>query len=115
MPAIADLDKLVRLTKAQVRPAAGMLARAFQDDPLMAYFFPDASERENRLPYIFEFLIRYGILYGEVYATSPNLEGVAVWLPSEKVDMTPWRMIRSGDFSILFRLGTKSLRRQLAY
>ena len=115
MPTIADLDKLVRLTKAQVKPASGMLARAFQDDPLMAYFFPDASERENKSPHIFEFMLRYGVLYGEVYATSPDLEGVAVWLPSGKVGMTLWRMVRSGDFSILFKLGMKSLRRQLTY
>ena len=45
---------------------------------LFAFFIPDASERKNKSHYIFEFLIRYGVLYGEAYATSSNLEGVAV-------------------------------------
>jgi len=112
---VADLSNLVRLQKSQIKPAAEMLTRAFQDDPLSAYFIPDASERKNKSPYIFQVLIRYGILYGEVYATSPNLEGVAAWLPSEKADMALWRSIWSGGLSILFKLGIKALRRQLAF
>ena len=109
---IPDLNNLVRLKESQIKPAAEMLGRAFQDDPLSGYFFPDAVKRKNKLPYIFKFLIRYGVLYGEVYATSPNLEGVAVWLPPGKVDMTLRRMIWSGDFSILFNLGVKFISRQ---
>ncbi len=109
---IADLNNLVRLKEPQIKPAAEMLGRAFQDDPLFTHFFPDASERKSKLPYIFKFLIRYGVWYGEVYATSPNLEGVAVWLPPEKADMTLRRMIWSGDFSILFNLGMKFISRQ---
>ena len=45
-------------------------------------------------------------MYGEVYATTSNLEGVAFWLPSEK-SFTMWRMIRSGFLSFLLRLGKK--------
>lgn len=102
-----DLSALVRLTKAQVKPAAEMMARAFQDYPLFVYFLPDASERKKKSTYDFQSLIGYGLLYGEVYATSPNLEGVAVWLPSGKVSMTLWRNIRSGRLFMLFRLGIK--------
>ena len=111
---VADLNNLVRLKGSQIKPAAEMLARAFQDDPLFGYFFPDASERKGKLPYIFKFLIRYGVCYGEVCATSPNLEGVAVWLPSEKADMALWRVIRSGGLSLLFKLGIKSILRQMS-
>jgi len=109
---IADLSNLVRLTKAQVKPVAEMMARAFQDDTISAYFFPDVSERKNKAPYAFESLIRYGLLYGEVYATSPNLEGAAVWLPSDKVHRTPWRRIRSGDLLMVFKVGRKTASRQ---
>lgn len=51
-----------------------------------------------------EFRIRYGILYGEVYGTSQNLEGVAVWIPFEKIEMTIFRLIRAKGFSLYFRL-----------
>ncbi len=81
------------------------MARAFHDNPGSVYFFPDVSQRRNKLPYLFQLLIRYGLLYGEVYATSPNLEGVAVWLPSEKSYRTLWRNIRSGGLLLLFKAG----------
>lgn len=102
----ADLDGLVRLTKGQVKPAAEMMARAFHDYPLSAFFFPDDSEREKKQPVTFQSVLRYGVLYGEVYATSPNLEGVAVWLPHDKAHRTLWRNIRSGNLSLLFRGGS---------
>ena len=66
---VTDSNNLVRLTKAQVKPVGEMMARAFQDYPLMAYFFPDAAERMEKSAYDFQSLIRYGLLYGEVYAT----------------------------------------------
>ena len=112
---IANLSNLVRLKKSQIKPAAEMLARAFQDDPLFAFFIPDASERKNKSPSIFQVMIHYGLLYGETYATSPNLEGVAVWLPSEKAHMTLWGDIRSGGLSLFLKLGIKSVLRQLSY
>lgn len=108
-------DNLVRLTKAQVKQAGEMFARVFQDYPLLTYVIPDATERENISHVFFEVLVRYGVLYGEVYAISSNLEGVAMWLPSEKADMTLWRMIRCGVFSLLFKLGKKAISRIKSY
>jgi ribosomal protein S18 acetylase RimI-like enzyme len=100
----SELSGLTRLTKAQIKPAAAMVARAFQDNPLSVYFFPDVSERKSKLPYIFQFMIGHGLLYGEAYATSPNLEGVAVWLPSEKASMTRRGDIGNEGLSRLFKV-----------
>lgn len=100
-----------RLTKAQVKPAAATLARAFQDDPQVAHYIPDATTRERLSPHIFEFFIRYGLFWGEVYAASANLEGVAVWLPHDKARATLWRTIPSGGVSPLCRLGARTTRR----
>ena len=110
-----DLKNLVRLTKSQIKPSAEMIARALQDDPLITYLIPNSTERKNKSHILFEGMIRYGVLYGEVYATSSNLEGVAVWIPSEKVDFTMWRLIRSGFLSILFGLGRKAISRMLSF
>jgi len=78
---VSNLSNLVRVKKSHIKPVAEMLARAYQDDPLYAYFIPDASERRIKLPYFLQFLIRYNVLYGEFYATSTNLEGIVGWLP----------------------------------
>jgi GNAT superfamily N-acetyltransferase len=61
--------------------AAAMLARAFHDDPLMRYAIPDSDERARLLPPLYERMIRFGMLAGEVYATADMPEGVAIWLP----------------------------------
>lgn len=81
----ADLSNPSRLTGAQARPAAEVFARAFHDEPLYCHIVPDVDVRKDVLPHLFEFRIRYGVLYGEVHVTSSNLEGVAVWIPSDKV------------------------------
>ena len=100
----ADSDGLVRLERSQLKPAAEVLARAFYDDPLFAYYFSDASQRKNMSPRLFQFWLRYAVAYGEIYAISPDLEGVAVWLPSEKANQTLWRRIICGSFFLYFKL-----------
>ena len=77
----ADFSELVRLNESQIEPAAGTLARAFHDYPVFTYVFPDSSERGKELPLLLQSFVHYGIMHGEVYATSRNLEGITVWLP----------------------------------
>ena len=108
-------NNLVRLTKAQIKPAGEIFARVLQDDPLFTYFIPNPIERKNKSHILYEGMVRYGVLYGEVYATSPNLEGVAIWIPSEKADFTIWRMFRSGFFSVLFRIGKKTISKMMSF
>ena len=79
----ADFKEPVRLTELQIEPAAETLARAFQDYPVFTYVFPNACERRNELPLLLQSFVHYGVLNGEVYATSRNLEGVAVWMPPD--------------------------------
>jgi GNAT superfamily N-acetyltransferase len=79
----ADFSEPVRLTESEIEPAAETLARAFYDYPLFNYVFPDASERKRGLPFLLQSAVHYGVLNGEVYATSRNLEGIAVWMPPD--------------------------------
>ncbi len=104
-PLGADLGDLVQLNKRHIKPAAEVLGRAFQNYPLFEYSFPDELEREKIAIHFFQFILSYGIRYGEIYTTSPNLEGVAVWLTSDNYPMTFWRLIRSVPLSIILGLG----------
>ena len=112
---MTHLENLVCLEKAQIKPSAEMFARALQDDLFITYLIPNSTERKNKSHILFEGMVRYGVLYGEVYATSSDLEGVASWVPSEKADFTMRRMIRSGCLSILSRLGRKTVSRAMTY
>jgi ribosomal protein S18 acetylase RimI-like enzyme len=101
---INDIDGLMRLQKSQIKPASEMLARSFYDDPLFVFFFPDTSHRKNLSPLLFQFWLHHAIPYGKVYATSGNMEGIAVWFSSKSADRTLWRMILSGSFLAYLRL-----------
>jgi ribosomal protein S18 acetylase RimI-like enzyme len=111
---LADLSNLFRLTKAHIKPASEVLDRAFEDYPLHIALIPDESERKKKSRYYLEFVIRYSLLYGEVYATSPKLEAVIMWLPSKAADFTMWKMIWSGVLPYMFRLGRKTVSRMLS-
>ena len=108
---VSGLDDLVLFDKSLIEPAATVLARAFWGYPLVRYSFPKESEREKRTRYFFEFTLSYGIRYGEVYASSRNLEGIAVWLPSDSLPFTYWRLLRSGALLRMFKMGRHASRR----
>ena len=78
---INQLNHLKLISEDQIEAASKILGRAFQDDPLFVYCFPDPVERKNKIAIHGEFLILVGILSGEVYITSSNIEGVAIWHP----------------------------------
>jgi ribosomal protein S18 acetylase RimI-like enzyme len=108
---MSDFDEPARLQKRQAKAAAEVLTRAFFDDPLINYFYPDAAERQQRMPYAHRFILNHGIRYGEAYVASARLEGIAVWLPSEGIDMTLRRAIRAGSLPLVFRMGREASNR----
>jgi len=70
----------ILLNGAQAKAGAHLLARAFQNDPLMVHVLPDAQRRKRLLPILFGVVVRYCLRYGAVYTTT-GLEGVICCLP----------------------------------
>ncbi len=87
--------EITRLGPAQVSAAAATLVQAFHDDPLYVALFP--AEQAHNLPLapLWHALMKYHLLFGEVY-TTPHINGTAAWLPPGKTSYTVWRMLRSG-------------------
>ena len=56
-------------------------AITLQDDPLFLNCFPDPISRKSKSALHCEFMILIGIVSGEVYITSDNIEGVVIWHP----------------------------------
>jgi len=108
-------NTLIRLTKKHIKPAAEVVARAFHDYPSSKYIFPDASKRFTQQKYVFQSALCYGILYGETFATSPNLEGIAVWLPPNNVYETPWKMMRCMNLPLLFNVSLNTAKRSMPF
>ena len=86
----------VPLQEQDLDAAAEALARAFFDDPLQRYVFPDPEERRARSPGHFRPLLAYGLRYGEVLTTPGRPLGAAVWLPPGATDVTPERAAETG-------------------
>ena len=74
-------EDIIKLDRTQVKAAGEVLGRALQDDPVSVYDIPDKEKRYAVMKYVFQMTSCLGVKYGETHATSPNLEGIAVWLP----------------------------------
>ena len=101
----AELEDLLRLNKSHIKPAVNVLAAAFQNYPLLNYYYPDDLTKKRIAHYHLSLAVFSGIRYGEIYATSHNLEGVAIWIPSDKYPVTFWRLLRPVPLSVIFGLG----------
>ncbi|MHA1943205.1 MAG: GNAT family N-acetyltransferase [Candidatus Thorarchaeota archaeon] len=110
---LPTLDGLVRLSDYSFEKAVDVLIRAFWDDPLNVYLFPDETKRKRFLPAFFEFRLKQGKLCGEVYTTSDEVEGVAIWKYYQKIDTTLWRIIRLGGLKMMRRSGLSLTRRMM--
>ncbi len=88
--------EIIKLTESQIDLAGSAMARAFFDDPVSVYMFPDETERRRLAPWHFSTFIRYAYPSGEVYTTSGAPDGNAVWLPPGQSDMDPDRMRQVG-------------------
>ena len=101
----AELENLPRLNRSHIWPAAEVLVRAFLDYSLLQCYFSDEAQREKVAYYFFRYSLYYGIRYGEVYASSPNPEAVAVWVRSNNLPVSFWRVVRSVPVSVLIGFG----------
>jgi len=77
---IIDGDAVRKARRSEVAAIAGVLARAFDDDPLTCWMFPDPAARRERLPRLFVGLMREALPLDEVYTTEA-LHGAAFWNP----------------------------------
>jgi ribosomal protein S18 acetylase RimI-like enzyme len=87
---------IVPLREEYLSTAAKALARAFHDDPLQKYVFPDPVERETRSPEHFAPFLRYGLMFGEVLTNEGTPLGASIWFPPGQWEVTPERAERAG-------------------
>ena len=101
----AELEDLLRLNKSHIKPAIIVLTEVFQNYPLFSYYYPDKITKEKIAYYFSSVAVFSGMRYGEIYATSHNLEGVAIWMLSDKYPIVFWRLLRSVPLPVLFSFG----------
>jgi GNAT superfamily N-acetyltransferase len=83
-------------TRADVRGLSATMARAFDDDPLMMWIFPDEALRRRRLPLLFAVLLRRYYLASratELVAAGDQILGGAMWAPPGQWPPPVWRQL----------------------
>ena len=110
-----NLSKILRFDKSNIDLAGKVCTKAYFEDPLFCWFFPEISKRRKNLSHLFNVGFRYTLKYGEVYATSSNIEGVASWLPYDKSSISFEQMIRFGFLNLILKAGIKNLKKMNVY
>ena len=101
---------MLKLEKKHIKPVSLMLSRAFKDD--LKDVFPDPEERSVKAPYVYELYLLYEFSNSKAFVTSPKLEGVAVWIHSDKrKKRTFWRILTLGAIWPAMKIGIKALRK----
>lgn len=82
--------------RPDVRPTAAMLARAFYDDPLMAWILPDERIRRRRLAAFFAVTMHSASLRHEgpeILLTGGQVLGCGNWMPPGTWPPPAWRQL----------------------
>jgi RimJ/RimL family protein N-acetyltransferase len=73
---------------------AGVLARAFYDDPVLSWFFRDDSRRMAQLESVFGFLGDRVWFVHKLTYTTDRVVAAAVWVPPERWRVSPLDQLR---------------------
>jgi ribosomal protein S18 acetylase RimI-like enzyme len=98
------------IARADVREAAGVMTRAFHDDPVMAWIFPDEQMRRRRLLSFFATAIRGNARQGntEVVVMNGQVLSCAIWLAPGTWRPPLWRQVVALP-SVIVRLRSRLL------
>ena len=71
-------EKVIEMHRSKIHGAANLLARAFWDDPMIVFLFPDVEVRREREPSFFSLNMEHAVVGGELYTTT-SFRGISVW------------------------------------
>jgi ribosomal protein S18 acetylase RimI-like enzyme len=104
------IEMIYRIQKQDIQKSGAILTDAFQKDPVWnAVFGADTTIAQRNS--VFAIPVRYCLKFGEVYATSKDLEGIIAWTPGRLAEMTIGRLIQCGGFFSGLKIGAKLPRR----
>ena len=108
-------NELLRLSDKHIQEASKVFTETFKDYPLFSYMVEDPEARTRIYPHIFRLMIKHTIKFGEAYATSENMEGIALWLPSKRSDISIWSNLNSGGIGLFLKMGLRIAYRSMVF
>jgi GNAT superfamily N-acetyltransferase len=101
----------IGMAEPDLDAAAVIQSRAFFDDPLFEFLFPDATVRRAQLPWIMRVGIAAGLQVGHVHTTRSAMLGHAVWLPPGGTHLSNDRLAEAGFVDAEQHMDEKALAR----
>ena len=101
-------SRTLRLADEQLAQAGEALARAFFDDPMILYLFPDEAQRSKLLPSFMQVGVRLCQPFEDVHTTAGEVHGAACWLPPGHSELTDEGMAQAGALDLFERMGEEA-------
>ena len=106
-----ELNEFYKISKKDVKYVSKLFERVFFNWPVAVAIQPDEEIRRTKGHYFYAISIRHLIKYGEAYAPSPKIEGVAMWAHSDYYELSTWQIIKFGALKALYKLGAKAMKK----
>lgn len=101
-----NINGLYKLRKSDIEKSSEILAESFYDYPIYRHILGQQNNIQ-KIKVFHKYLIKYGVLYGEAYASSKELEGIILFSQFDDYKMSFVRTLRSGALSLI-RLGKEA-------
>jgi hypothetical protein len=82
-----------------------MLAHAFSEDDALQNMTGEKEFNEAKMISLFRFIVKASLKYGYVFATSPEIEGIIIWLPENVTYLSVFDFFTCGGTAIIFKHG----------
>lgn len=96
--------ELYKIKKNNIQKSSEVLAKAFSKYPTFQYIFGE-KPKQKHTSLVFRFIVTYSYLYGQAYASSPQLEGIILFSDYKHYSFSFLRSLRAGGLS-LYKLGS---------
>ena len=104
-------SEIILLEKSLIDQASQILAAAFLKDPLFSYALPQEDKVKDKLLHsIWKASLQYSLPHNYTY-TTPEMKGIAIWIPPGAYPFNNLRFILAGFYKIPFQLGWKHLKK----
>ncbi|PSB45790.1 GNAT family N-acetyltransferase [Cyanosarcina cf. burmensis CCALA 770] len=97
--------EVTRLQHSQIESASEVLAHAFNHDPTFRYFTKEEEQKRMKAIKCYaKAKLRYSLLYNQIYTTTNDLKGIAIWIPPGKFPLNDIRLLSLGLYALPFHL-----------
>ncbi|WP_438554102.1 GNAT family N-acetyltransferase [Chroococcidiopsis sp.] len=103
------------LQHSQIESASEILAHAFANDPTFRYFTKaEEQARINAIKRFAKAMLRYNQPYNQIYTTTNDLKGIAIWIPPGKYPLNDLRLLSLGLYTLPFHIRLSKLAKLLS-